>query len=229
MPGSTDRQVYIVRNSWGAGWGSGGYGKIKYVDLWNSGALNSGLQRLDIINGWDGVDLTWTPEREGVALMYAGILDRCGENAGLVSWATHVKNGAISIKSLANAFYNSAEGQALYGSMTNSQYVASMYQNATGRVADQGAINLFTSQLSSGTTRGDLAYNLLNWVDVGNDTQAANDRLENLETVSMNYAVTFQVDGTHYAVAVDALNGVTDDANSVQISLLGIQQDLGWQ
>lgn len=224
----------VIQNSWGTGWANGGFGKTKFTDLPGLGSYGQpsyapDLIQLDVINGmqWHGstYDWTWTADRIEIAKLYAGLLDRCGENFGVTAWANNLHNGT-SITAIADAFVGSTEGQSLYGSMTNSQYAGAMYFNATGRAADQATADFFGNQLSTGTTRGQLAYSLIHWVDIGNDTQAANDRIDNLATVSMNYAITMQIDGSHYAAAVHALQGVTSDANSIQLALIGVQHDL---
>lgn len=223
--------MYTVQNSWGTGWAQGGYGKIPFAELPGMDPANqpygSDLLQLDVINGFKGIDNTWTPERGQVSMLYASLLHRCGENFGEVGWAVNLHNGT-NIVDIANAFYNSGEGQTLYGTMSNQQFAASTYNSNTGRVADQAAIDLFAGQLNNGMSRGNLAYNLMHWVDIGNDTQAAADRLHNMQTVSENYGITMQIDGTHISVATEALRGVTDDANTVQVALTGIQHNMGW-
>ena len=222
-------QLIKFQNSYGTVWDDGGFGDdgfgyIQYLNFVSGGA--TGLQGLDVINGFKGVDWTWTPEREEVSMLYA-MLHRCGEHDGVVFWANHMKAG-MSPEVMMNAFVGSPEGQALYGSMNNASYAADMYRTATGRTASAADIALFGGQLDLGASRGQLAYNLLHWIDIGNDTQAANDRLENVETVGMNYAITKQVDGTHIDVARAAYVVVTSDANTVQTAIIGIETALGW-
>lgn len=219
--------MYTIQNSWGAGWGNNGYGQIKYTEFavgW--GHPTNELLGLDVINGFKGVDVTWTIERTRVAQLYASVLNRSGENFGITAWADVVKNG-MSLSSLSNIFYNSNEGQKLYKAMDDGQYINQLFHNILNRDVDKPGLDFFKSQLASGMSRGDLAYGIMHCIDTytGTDasTKASHDFLENRTTVSMNYGITYQVNGDHYDAAVNSLQNVTDDADSIHIALVGIQ------
>lgn len=217
---------YDMVNSWGASWGASGHMKINFIDL--RPALTDGTA---VINGFNGVDVTWSSDRIKIAQLYTSLLERSGENFGITAWASNLHNGT-SINDIANAFYGSPEGQALYAGMTDSQYVNQVFHNILNRDADAAGMQLFLSQLAGGETRGALASDIMQYIDsyTGTDagTIASHDFLENRATVSMNYGVTFQVDGTHHQAAIDSLTGVTSDANTIPVALVGIQHAMGW-
>lgn len=219
-------QTLTFQNSWGPYWSGDGYGQIKYSEF-TASVPGFILYGLDVINGFAGHDWTWTANRIEIAKFYAGFLGRCGEHDGIIGWAQGL-DGGVTMTQAANAFYGSAEAQAKYGAMSSVQYVNAIYTAATARIADSGAVTYFSGLLDSGTQRGDLAYSIFHWIDIGNDTQAANDRLDNLATVSMNYGITMGIDGSHAALAASCLANVTDNADTVQAAIVGIETALGW-
>ena len=218
--GDSGISEFIDKNSWGTGYGDNGYGTLKYTESLN---IKAGY----VIDAAGGIDATWTEARGDIALLYAAILGRSGEHDGIVGWVDAIDNG-VSMADIANAFVHSPEGELKYGGLTNYEKAGAFYFNATGRVADQAGHDLFTYQLDhNGWTDGYLAEHLIGWIDDGKDTQMANDRLENLETVSMNFGITYQASGEHYGAAVASLVGVTDNADTVITAIIGIQNALG--
>jgi hypothetical protein len=218
-------KTYTVQNSWGTGWADNGYGTLKFSDIPGYGAntaINQDLIGVSVLNGFDGVDVQWTAYRETVAMLYAGIFERCGENSGIMYWANLVGEALIDERGVANAFFSSAEAQDKYGSLTNEQFVGELYENIMGRDADAASVSYWATVLGNGYSRGNLAYDFINLVDTGRDTQSADDRLENMETVAMNYAITFQLGEEYKAQGIAALAQVTDNANNIPAILIGL-------
>lgn len=220
--------TYTVQNSWGTQWANGGYGTIKFSDLPGIGPTSGpvgapyqDLLGLSTINGFEGHDVQWTSSRHSVAELYVGILGRCSENSGMMFYDHALSNG-VNLSQEADFLIGSAEGQTLYGSMTNSQFASSIYSSVIGRAIDSGGQSFWTAALDGGMSRGAVAEMIINTVDGGNDTVSSHDRLANLATVAMNYALTYQIDGTHQDAAHAALVGVTSDANTVQAALVGV-------
>jgi hypothetical protein len=218
-------KTYTVQNSWGTSWADNGYGTINFSDIPGYGAatpIGQDLLGVSVLNGFDGVDVEWTAYRETVAMLYAGIFERCGENSGIMYWANLIGEALIDERGVANAFFQSAEAQDKYGSMTDAQFVDEIFENIMGRDGDTASVAYWSAVLGNGYSRGDLAYDFINLVDTGKDTQSANDRLENMETVVMNYAITFQLGDEYKAQGITALAQVTEDADDIPVILIGL-------
>lgn len=219
-----NKQQYTIQNSWGADWEHNGYGVLKFTDLPGLHAntpFGWDLLNLEVIDGFAGVDQKWTDSRSEAAMVYASVLGRCGETTGIKYWG----DSGVSKGFMIDQFLASAEGKAKFGTMDNKHFVAKIYFDGTGRVADQGSIDWFANNLDRGViTRGNLAFDILQTVETGKDTIAAHDRLINMETFSMNYGITYQLDSSHAQQGIDGLAQITSDANSVEIALVGLHQ-----
>jgi hypothetical protein len=87
--------------------------------------------------------------------LYEGLLGRAGDSGGLTNNDQALTNGSNQTD-LANGFLNSAEYQSLHGasdSMTDSQFVTSLYQGFLGRAPDPGGLAAYTAALGQGMTR----------------------------------------------------------------------------
>jgi hypothetical protein len=69
----------------------------------------------------------------------------------------------MSINDVADHILASAEGQALYGGMSNLQFVSSLYQTALGRTANAEEASWWANALSNGSIdRGDVLAGFAN-------------------------------------------------------------------
>lgn len=225
-----ENHTYKIQNSWGTSWADGGYGTIDWHIFPNLGGSGTGTRNQDLIrvwtlNGFDGVDNTWTTERSQVGMLYAAVLERCADKSGLLWWANVMQQG-VTQKQIIQFMYDGAEGQAKYGSLTNTQFVEEVYDNVLGRDVDSAGLAWYVSLLDNNTiTRVDMLADIINNVDTGRDTQSTNDRLENLETFSTNYAVTYQIDNNPVN-GYNYIQTITDNANTVQSALVGIHTEI---
>ncbi|MBU6271772.1 MAG: DUF4214 domain-containing protein [Betaproteobacteria bacterium] len=130
------------------------------------GALDGGMSRGQLItgfsesaefvssfsarnpNGWWDVNETAT----SVTRLYWGALGRAPDAPGLQGW-TAALEGGMSLNQAAGGFVGSAEFQAKYGSLDNTQYISLLYQNVLGRAADAGGLANWVGSLNAGNTR----------------------------------------------------------------------------
>jgi len=93
-----------------------------------------------------------SPEFQGVAApiaqLYAAYFTRIPDPAGLQHWITRHKAG-MSLAAISDAFANSPEFQATYGSLTDAQFVTLVYRNVLGRDPDPDGFAYWVGQLSS--------------------------------------------------------------------------------
>jgi Ca2+-binding RTX toxin-like protein len=130
------------------------------------GALDGGMSRGQLITGfsesaefvasfsarnptgWWDVNETAT----SVTRLYWGALGRAPDAPGLQGW-TAALEGGMSLNQAAGGFVGSAEFQAKYGSLDNTQYISLLYQNVLGRTADAGGLAGWVGSLNGGNTR----------------------------------------------------------------------------
>lgn len=221
---------YIVENSWGTGYGVNGFEVIPY-DFINNAAEGFGATTLQVINGFNNVDQTWTPERGQIAMLYASALNRAGEHQGIEFYVNSLHSGN-SLKTLTNDLVNSTEGKALYTAggavMTNDQFIDKVFLDIRGRVGSVTE-HYWGNQYLGLESRGDYLYDVMQETADrhGLTTQAEYDFLMNRTHVSENFGVTYQAGTAHLNDAHIALQGITSDANTVQVALVGLQHALG--
>lgn len=207
-------QKVEFQNSWGATWGpqGNGHGHINFQDFKNFGA--TGVQAMDVCNGFAGIDLTWTANKMLAAADYI-VIGRSSEHSGNVYYDNLLTAGGVNNAALLDGFIASGEGQALYGGKTNTQFVQALYPHLCGRAADAGAIPFYANQLDNGQSRGALADQLLKYW-LGHSGTSDGDFAVNCQTVSSNAAITYQADDNHHGALVASLVGITSDANTVE-------------
>jgi hypothetical protein len=211
---------YIAENSWGTSAGDRGYFTIPYK------FMSDGItpMELNVVDGFKGVDITWTKERGDLSKMYVGLLGRAADHSGLDFWATAERNG-VTLSSIANTIAGSDEGKLKYGALSNADYVNKVFSNMTGHAASGTAASGWIDQLNHGTGRGDVVLSMIDLLL--KSTGADHDTFINRGTVSETFAVTYQLEGS-LSQAANAIASVTANADSVQVALTGVQHDLGW-
>jgi hypothetical protein len=220
---------YVVKNSWGSGWGDNGYGTIKFTQFVPQSGDFMGAY---VIDKYNNLDFTYTASKENVAMFYACVLDRAPEASGLLYW-NGILNSGHSEATIVHELMYSGEGQAIYGSMSNSQFVHHMYQQVLGRNPDPSGYDYYMGLLNNGTyTRPQLMASMMDYIQWynGSDygTKLEHDRLMNITDAAMYYGIAAQADGNHYQAAVEAVNGITYDPATAEIAKIGISEDLGY-
>ena len=110
----------------------------------------SGVQQLQFDNQSVTIESNGS-NGEYAALLYQAALNRSPDPSGLKYWT-----GAASTESwseISAGFVNSAEFQAKYGSLTDSQFVTQLYANVLDRAPDSGGFAYWTSQVVNGESR----------------------------------------------------------------------------
>ena len=84
--------------------------------------------------------------------LYQATLDRAPDEGGFGNWATALANGA-TLAGITTGFINSAEFQARYSSLNNTQFVTLLYNNVLDRTPDIGGLSHWVGELANGATR----------------------------------------------------------------------------
>ncbi|HEV2082389.1 MAG TPA: M10 family metallopeptidase C-terminal domain-containing protein [Brevundimonas sp.] len=87
---------------------------------------------------------------EAVARLADTVFNRFASVSELATWAPAIGTTS-SLLAVATAFLASSEGQAMYGGLTNSQFVEKLYQTALNRASDAGGLAAYVSGLNAGT------------------------------------------------------------------------------
>jgi hypothetical protein len=215
---------YIVRNSWGTGYGDNGDMVIPYSEfpgiVLNSSTGQYNIITFDVITGWMGKDLTWSSERKIVSNLYVELFGRAADIAGLDYWSGQYKGG-MSLAAIAQTFNQSPEFTATFGSLTTSQKIDQLYVNAFGHHADTAGLNYWSGQVTDAASLAQTEQNIINGAQ-GSDITA----LANKNDVSMYFAASSQLNDLTEAHHVMNFNPL--DSAAMQAEKMGIPHDMGW-
>ena len=218
---SIDGGSYIVKNSWGTGWGDNGYGTINYKQMaldFISMEIVTGMR----ING-QYIDFNYEPVKERVAEQYVAVLGRAPDLAGMM-WQIENNLNAVATRGLfADALINSTEGQLIYGTLDNQQFVNSVYKNVLGREAEAAGKHYWASIIDSGTTRGSVLDMIVDAVRVGNTE--THEMIDNIVNLAMYITIALQYDGTENVAVRQEIASVTADDYTLEIIKVGIPHD----
>ncbi|MCB1333944.1 MAG: DUF4214 domain-containing protein [Roseivivax sp.] len=84
--------------------------------------------------------------------LYLATLGREPDAAGHEHWATQLANGS-SYAGVVSGFVDSPEFRQTYGTLTDAEFVALLYQNVLHRTPDQAGLDGWLARMATGTTR----------------------------------------------------------------------------
>lgn len=213
---------YIVKNSWGTGWGDGGYGTIKYTQF--PSPFPDDFLGAYALTGFNGLNFSYNTARTEVANNYAMILGRAAETSGMDFWASF----HLSDDQIATSMLNSTEGQAIWGHTTNAQFVERMYENILGRHSDTAGFNFFVGLLDHGANRGSILSSTMNSIESPSAEKAAHDFYMNKTNVADYISIAMQYSGGQDQVTHDILSHITSDAVAMEIIKVGVPDVMGY-
>ena len=91
-----------------------------------------------------------------VTRLYWAFFQRPPDPEGVAFWTDEIDNGRAPLSAVSNAFTNSPEFAATYGTLSNQEFLDLVYDNVLGRRADDGGFNYWLTQLENGRERGDV-------------------------------------------------------------------------
>lgn len=236
--------------SWGTQYGDNGLFHMSLDSFYNDkGGNQFNLDKLYVVNGFDGHDLTQNATTKLVASAYVGIFDRAPELEGMTYWGNNVKNG-MALSTLCNNLLSSAEYKSSHVNETNAGFVESIFHNVLNRDVDAGGLAYYTNALNNGANKGDIATGIItnviqqgNWAYdlwLGDGTFAGHPKsndpdmftesllFNNKLIAAQDYAITLQADSLHTNVAHAIIANVTTDPGSIWgVALIGVSDQLG--
>jgi len=130
--------------------------KVVYAKRYDSEGITIGLPQ-PIINEYTNIT-TYTDTIQKVFIAYYG---RAADPVGLAYWEAQLASNNGDLASIMNSFGSSEEAAALFGNLSNTNKVNTLYQQMFGRDADVAGLMYYAGQLTAGTmTAVSIAQNI---------------------------------------------------------------------
>lgn len=121
--------------------------------------------------------LQLTSSQSQVEKCYVAYYGRPADPAGLAFWSSQLDSSNGDLSAIINAFGNSAESQALYGSLSTTQIVTKLYDQLFGRAPEADGLQYWTTNIDNGSfTRQGVMLSLLGGAQ-GSDATIINNKL----------------------------------------------------
>jgi uncharacterized protein DUF4214/VCBS repeat protein/pre-peptidase len=147
-------------------------GSLQDSDVLRAGAGNNTLT--------DGIAPVTTVTENGTEIagqvyrLYGATLGRAPDANGFQSWFNGLVPGQgntdITLNQAAGAFVNSAEFQQTYGSLSNAEFVTTLYQNVLDRAPDARGLARWTGDLDNGVSRAEVVIGFSEGQEFRNST-----------------------------------------------------------
>lgn len=96
---------------------------------------------------------------DAIYLLYETVLDRKPDAAGFSAWINAVDQ--VGLRSIASNFVGSAEFRASTTSLSDADFIRTLYAQALGRDTEAQAIEAWSTFLAQGSSRADLALEIV--------------------------------------------------------------------
>ena len=90
-------------------------------------------------------------------VIYQATLDRTPDPAGFQGWVAALETGS-SLIDIIPGFVDSAEFQNTYGALSDSDFIALLYNNVLGRNPDEAGLQGWLDAISEGASRADVVF-----------------------------------------------------------------------
>ncbi len=121
------------------------------IEYWRKAIDEQHLPRSEVIANFIGSN-EFSGRVAPIVRLYLAYFKRIPDIQGLNYWLSKFRNG-MSLKSISEAFIQSAEFRAIYREISNDYFVTLVYQNVLGREPDYNGLNYWVSELNNGKRR----------------------------------------------------------------------------
>jgi trimeric autotransporter adhesin len=185
----------------------GANGSFEWIEDDGSGNFIAENAHLIDANGTDGFNLVLGKQTfsENLSLsqeanafaevtrLYGTLLDRAPNSIESQTWFQFYGQSGLSLSALASTLMSSSEFSQKFGSMTNTEVVEQIYQNALGRNVTMSELSNWLSQLSAGTaTQTSMAVSVSEsseHIADGNVYQVTNDTYNTSGTFTLSHTI----------------------------------------
>jgi hypothetical protein len=129
--------------------------------------------------------------KEKIAGLYIAFFNRAPDKSGLDYWDSRASNLGedVAIKELASGFASQTKFHDLYDSLSNREFVESIYNNILGSDGEETGIDYWTNQLESGKSRSDI---VADFVSLALDFNKDSSQYSSLSQDDLNRALARQ-------------------------------------
>lgn len=197
---------FILQNSWGTGWGDGGYAAYSY-------SLVGDFYEAWIIHGFMGeYGLPYTPQQTRVAQLYALIFNRAPEASGMNYWTYRMKEGFTDQQVAAEMWELSGLSK-----VSEEDAVANIYLKSLGRTVDAESSWYWAYKIRSepvGRTLISFVDAIVEYIGEKNVAATVSKQLfQNKVDVGLYYSLTLAQDDVK--MAISAFDNVTYETGSL--------------
>ena len=161
-----------------------------------------------------------TATNENVTKVYVADFDRAPDSAGLKYW---VETSKLQLEEISQSFFDQDETKTKYpDTLSNPDFVNTIYKNAFNRQGDPDGITYWTGELDSGQiTKGNM---ILAVVNGAKDTELGQDKstIDNKTEVGLHFAASGSNDTD---AAIKVMDGITDDDTTVELAKEAIDKE----
>ena len=129
--------------------------------------------------------------REKITGLYIAFFNRAPDKSGLDYWESRASSLGedVAIKELALGFASQTKFHNLYDSLSNREFIESIYKNILGSSGDSAGVNYWVNQLESGKSRSDI---VADFVSLALDFDPNNPQYSSLSQAEIDMALDRQ-------------------------------------
>lgn len=137
-------------------------GDLQVLDLTTPGATPLDLPNSRVLAFADGSSAMVDPtgSAQDIARLYLGAYGRAPDLSGLLTYTQELDAGTVSLAGIAATAPTSPQFLSTYGTLSDTQFVTRLYENADGRAPDPGGLAAYTGALASGQARGQVLLSI---------------------------------------------------------------------
>jgi len=157
---------------------------------------------------------TTTEIQNEVIEVYIATFNRAPDSSGLDYWVANVADNGWSMQDVAKSFFDSQEVAQRYpSSLSNEDFLNSVYNNVLGRDGDAEGIAYWLEQMVGGISKNEMILTIINGANAESGDAADKLFLDNKKDVAKYFSVTLGLDDL--ALAASSLADITTLSTTV--------------